>query len=264
VAVDRAPSEVLRPVAEAPADALVAVDFDGTLSPIVDDPASARPVDGVPEALDRLARHVGEVAVVSGRPLEFLEQWFPMPSPVTVVGLYGLELRRDGRRQDHPSSGVWRETISDVATRARLQGPSAMDVEPKGLSITLHYRRHPGSAAEVERWAHEVAGPAGLRVRPARMSVELHPPIEEDKGTVLARLAADHAGPILFAGDDVGDLPAFALLEELRDGGRPVVRIVVDSAEAPTELRDHADLLVEGPPAMARLVDQLDRSVTGT
>lgn len=254
---------LLQPVVEAPGDALVAVDFDGTLAPIVEDPASARPVDGVVQALDRLAAHVGEVAVVSGRPLAFLEQWFPEGSMVTLVGLYGLELLRHGRRQDHPSSGVWRETIADVASRARLQGPPEMDVEPKGLSITLHYRRHPEVAEAVERWAAEVAGPAGLRVRPAKMSVELHPPIDEDKGTVLARLADDHVGPVLFAGDDVGDLPAFAQLDRLRDEGRPVVRVVVDSAEVPGELRSHADLLVDGPPDMARFVDELDRAVTG-
>jgi trehalose 6-phosphate phosphatase len=240
-----------------PGDALVAVDFDGTLSPIVDDPAAARPLDGVPEALDRLAATYGEVAVVSGRPLEFLERWFPAPSGVTLVGLYGLEVRRHGERQDHPSSGVWRETMADVAGLARLHGPEHMDVELKGLSITLHYRRHPQIADDVLAWAEQIAPPAGLKVRAAKMSVELHPPIDEDKGTVLRRLAADHAGSVMFAGDDVGDLPAFDYLDVLAASGRPVLRVVVDSAEAPPQLSSRADLLVDGPSAMTQVILEL-------
>ena len=54
------------------------------------------------------------------------------------------------------------------------------------------------------------------------MSVELHPPIDEDKGTALARLAADHDGPVMFVGDDVGDLPAFDALDALERSGRTV------------------------------------------
>jgi len=235
-------------------DALVAVDFDGTLSPIVDDPAEARPLDGVPDALDRLSSSYGEVAVISGRPLDFLERWFPPPSGVTLVGLYGLEVRRRGSRQDHPSSGVWRETMADVAGLARLQGPADMDVELKGLSITLHYRRHPEIADKVEEWAAQMAPPAGLRVRPAKMSVELHPPIDEDKGTVLRRLASDHGGPVLFAGDDVGDLPAFDYLDGLAATGRAVLRIAVDGPEVPDDLSRRADLLLDGPAAVSQVI----------
>lgn len=249
--------EVLGAFRLARARALVAVDFDGTLSPIVDDPAAAQPVPHARDALERLAVGYGEVAVVSGRPVNFLERWFPTPSPVTLIGLYGLEMRRHGRRDDHPTSGVWRETMADVAGLARLQGPSEMEVELKGLSITLHYRRHPHIAAQVDRWAHEIARPAGLRVRPAKMSVELHPPIDEDKGTVLARLVADHGGPVLFAGDDLGDLPAFDLLMDLRDKGRVVLCVVVDGPELPDRLRNCADLLVDGPDAVLALIERL-------
>lgn len=249
--------DLLRPFLESPDDALVAVDFDGTLSPIVDDPAAARPVDGAVEVLEELARHVGELAVVSGRPIEFLEQWFPMPSDVTIVGLYGLEARRKGMREDHPTSGVWRETVADLATRARIQGPAGMVVEPKGMSLTLHYRQTPEIAEDVARWAEEAAGPAGMRVRPAKMSVEVHPPIDEDKGTVVARLSDDHTGPVLYAGDDVGDIPAFTLLEQMRDSGRQTLRLLVDSDEAPAELRAMADLLVESPAEMARVLSDL-------
>jgi trehalose 6-phosphate phosphatase len=247
----------LAPFRDHPELALVATDFDGTLSPIVEDPAVAAPLDGIPDLLADLAGHVGEVAVISGRPLDFLDRWFPHPSAVTLVGLYGLEVRRRGVRDDHPTSGVWRETMADVAGLARLQGPADMDVELKGLSITLHYRRHPEIAPQVERWAELIARPAGIRVRAAKKSVELHPPIDEDKGTVLHRLASDLDGPVLFAGDDLGDVPAFEYLGALRAAGRAVLRVAVDGPEVPTELTDLADLVVDGPAEVARLLERL-------
>lgn len=249
--------DALEPFRTHAADALIAFDFDGTLAPIVDDPDAAVPLEGIAAALERLTARFGEVAVLSGRPIEFLERWFPEPSAVTLVGLYGLECRRFGERVDHPSAGVWRETVADVAGLARLHGPDGMDVEPKGLSITLHFRRHPEAEPAVHEWATGIAGPAGLRARSARMSIELHPPIDEDKGTVLHRLVAAHTGPVLFAGDDVGDLPALALLAELARGGRTALAVVVDSDEAPEALISHADLVVEGPAEVAELVRSL-------
>lgn len=234
-----------RDLIEGTPDALIATDFDGTLAPIVDDPGAAVPLEGTPELLAQLAGQVAEVAVISGRPLSYLTRFFS--PPVTLVGLYGLEVVRDGERIDHPSAGVWRETMADVARGAELHGPDGMRVELKGLSITLHYREHPGIAADVERYANEVAEPAGLWVRPARMSVELHPPIHEDKGTALARLAAAHTGPVVFLGDDVGDVPAFAALDDVAAQGRPVLRIAADSPELPDVLRARADLVVDGP-----------------
>ena len=51
-----------------PGQALLATDFDGTLAPIVADPRAARPLPGAVPALRRLARAVGTVAVITGRP----------------------------------------------------------------------------------------------------------------------------------------------------------------------------------------------------
>ena len=112
-------------------------------------------------------------------------------------------------------------------------------------------------ADAVAALAERLASETGLRVHPAKMSVELHPPIDEDKGTVLSRLAADHAGPVLFAGDDVGDLPAFAALDSMRAAGTPVVKVVVRSAELAPELATAADLTVDGPAEALALLRSL-------
>lgn len=244
-----------RPVLHDGSDALVVSDFDGTLSPIVDDPAAAGPADGAIEALVGLGDVAGEVAVISGRPLAFLRSQFP--ESVSMIGLYGLQTLRGGELGEHEQSGVWRETMADVASRARKHGPAEMNVELKELSITLHYRGHPELATPVRGWADGAARDAGLRVRDAKMSVELHPPIDEDKGTALARLAAEHTGPVVFCGDDLGDLPAFDALDELERAGREVLRVAADSDELPDEMRARADEVVDGPAGVVELLRSL-------
>ena len=72
------------------------LDFDGTLSPIVEDPVGARPLPAVPDLLTRLARRLGLVAVISGRPATFLSEVLAAPRGVRLVGLYGLELALPG------------------------------------------------------------------------------------------------------------------------------------------------------------------------
>jgi len=243
------------------ANALIATDFDGTLSPIVEDPALAVPCDGAIAVLRELSAHCGELAVVSGRPVSYLSRF--VPAEVTVVGLYGLESLKDGQTQVHSNAGIWRETMDDVATAARLRGPKGMVVECKGLSITLHYRGHPELEKAVEAYSEIAAHSGGLRRRAARMSFELHPPIDEDKGTVIRRLAADQSGPVVYIGDDIGDLPAFEALDELAAAGRPVARVCVSSSEVTAQLVERADLVLNGPGAVVEFMKRLIEAAQG-
>jgi trehalose 6-phosphate phosphatase len=247
-------SDAVNRIRAAAPHAGILTDFDGTLAPIVDQPEDARPLDGTPELLGRLTERYALVGVLSGRPVTFLQEWLP-PS-VLLSGLYGLEVVREGLRQDHPSGGMWREVIDDVATVARASGPEDMRVESKGLSLTLHYRGHPGVEAEVREFAERQAARSGLSVRTARMSYELHPPIDVDKGTALHDLA-DGLAAVCFLGDDRGDLPAFAELERLAAHGVVTARIAVRSDEAPDELLDRADLVVDGPEGARDVLRQL-------
>ncbi len=233
------------PFLDTPERAGVFTDFDGTLSPIVDDPESAVPVDGAIEVLEQLAGRLARVAVISGRPVEFLQRRFGT-SPVVLSGLYGLQSVVEGERIDDPRAGAWREAVDDVVAAAGGDGPEGMKVEHKGLSVTLHYREHPEAADAVVAWATRQAGRSGLELRAARMSVELHPPVGIDKGGVVTGLA-EGLGPVCFFGDDAGDLPAFAALDALRAEGRPVVKVVVRSAELAPELASAADITVDGP-----------------
>jgi trehalose 6-phosphate phosphatase len=237
-----------------PAAVAVVLDYDGTLSPIVVDAAAALPQEGVPELLARLRDRLGLVAVVSGRPIDFLAPL--LPPGLVLAGLYGLELAVDDQRLDHPQSGNWREVVDDVAGRAEIRGPAGVVVERKGLSLTLHYRTAPDQEAATAAYAAEEAHRSGLVARPARMSWELHPPIEVDKGTAVLDLADDFAA-VAFAGDDVGDLPGFDALDELAERGVATLRIAVDSPEAPPELLDRADVVVDGPAGLVTFLEAL-------
>lgn len=221
------------------------MDFDGTLSPIVEDPDEARPLTGATDALKDLVRRYQVVGVLSGRPLTFLAPL--MPEGTVVAGLYGLEVMgAGGVRRDHPNAGAWREAVEDVAHCSAGLGPVGMRVESKGLSLTLHYRSHPELESEVLEWAISQATRSGLVLRRARMSVELHPPIDADKGTALESLAHELEA-VCFVGDDVGDLPAFDALDRLAARGVHSLRVAVSSDESPQDLLDRADLVVDGP-----------------
>lgn len=224
--------------------AAIFTDFDGTLSPIVDRPEDAELVDGAEEVVRELASRVGLFAVVSGRPVSYLERRLP-DGPV-LSGLYGLEQLRSGERFDHPQAGAWREVVADVQASSEAIGPEGMVVESKGLSLTLHYRAEPGLAMAVQDWAQRQADRSGLVIRPAKMSVELHPPLAVDKGTVLLDMVGAF-DPVVFIGDDRGDLPAFEALAQLATRGRTVLRVAVASAEAPREIVEQADLVVDDP-----------------
>jgi trehalose 6-phosphate phosphatase len=83
---------------------------------------------------------------------------------------------------------------------------------------------------------------------------ELRPQVHSDKGDAVRRVVASSgAQAVLVAGDDLGDLPAFAVAGELGGG----LRVAVRSAEAPAELLDAADLVVDGPEGVRDLLERL-------
>lgn len=232
----------------------VLLDFDGTLAPIVDDPADATPLPGVPEVLSELAAAYAAVGVVSGRPVSYLQQH--LPAGVTLVGLYGLEEASHGEIVVHSGAEHWRSVIDDIAAAAIAELPAEVGIEHKGLSLTLHVRQHPDLAAAVAHWSTTVGERTGLHVRRARMSAELHPPVAADKGTIVAGLVAGLAAAC-FIGDDVGDIPAFDALDAFAADGGVAARFVVESTETAPELARRADVLLAGPPAVLTVLQAL-------
>lgn len=242
------PDDLRQRVGADPGATALLFDFDGTLSPIVDDPASAAPVDGALDLLDRLSARFARVAVISGRPRSFLAS--RLGPTIHLSGLYGLETRSGGVDVDHPEAERWRPVVWAVAADVDL--PAGVVVESKGLSLTIHYRQAPDAADEVRSWATAAARRTGLEVRAAKASVELHPPVRVDKGTSVLALA-DGCSTVVYVGDDLGDLPAFAAVDQLCSSGVDAIKIAAGGIELPTEIEHSADLVVAGPAAVVAL-----------
>ncbi len=241
----------------APGDAALCLDFDGTLSAIVDDPVAARPLPGVSELLSRLAASFGVVAVISGRPVAFLDSVLGSALGVRLVGLYGLEHIDDtGRRCVGEEAAAYGTVIDEVVAEARADVPHGVYVEPKGLTVTLHWRHAPEAAPWVRSFATRQARQRGLVVHPGRMELELRPPLAVDKGTVV-RAVVHGCTAVAAFGDDIGDLPAFAVLGELKAQGIAVVRVAVTDEESPPEVAAQADMSVEGPSEAVALLELL-------
>ena len=228
-------------------------DFDGTLAPIAEDPAAVRPAPGVIAAITALSRLVGHVAIVSARPVDFLRDRFAaLPGEVDLYGLYGLEAHRGGRTHTEPIALEWAPTMARLAERARAELPGDDVVEFKRLSIALHYRTAPGSADAVTAWAEREARRWGLRTQPGRMVVELKPPVDLDKGTVIAG-AVGEASCAWYFGDDLSDVKAFQALRDraARDPDFAEVCVAVANPETGRELAEAADLTLDSPAALA-------------
>lgn len=241
-------------------DVLVAVDFDGTLAPLVADPQQSRPVAGAINALVALAHEGAIVAIVTGRDAQTavrLGGLAEIPG-VTVAGLYGLETWHDGEL-DTPDTPP---ALDDLQHRLpdllrEHDADPAVWIEDKRLSLVVHGRRADDPAAALRPLRAPIdtlAGELDLEVHPGRDVLELRLP-GYDKAGALRRLAGEHRG-VLYIGDDLGDLPAFAEIKSMRAHGRVAYGVAVLSS-AVDEVADAADLTVDRPDDVVELLTGL-------
>jgi trehalose 6-phosphate phosphatase len=234
-------NDLLRRFTESPDRAAVLLDVDGVLAPIVLRPEDARVPDETRAEVRRLVGRYSLVACVSGRTSEDAERIVGVPG-VVYVGSHGLELA--------PEAEEWRTRLH------RFGAEAGWPVEDKGLTVSFHYRGVDDEAAAratLEEVA-EAARAEGLLARFGRKVLELRPPIEADKGTAVQALLVDRGlRRALYAGDDTTDLDGFRGL----DGLEVAVRVAVSSPEGPPELREAADLVVDGPAGALELLRTL-------
>lgn len=237
------------------------VDFDGTLAPIVADPAAARPVRGARGVLRALVDAGVTVTVLSGRPVAFLARTLAVPG-VTYAGLYGAEERRGRTRWTDPAVVAARPAI--VAAVAILRKElSELHIEDKGFAVAAHARRARDPVAELQRARpvmRAVAYDLGLGpVTPGRLVLEIGASGAPTKGSSLARIVArERLRRVVVAGDDASDL---AMFHAARETATTSLAIWVENAEVPTTLRTEADLTVGGPADLvAVLRDAASRS----
>ena len=213
---------------------LVTSDFDGTLSPIVNNPADARPLPEAGRALIELAElPATSAALISGRALGDLRVLSSMPSSVHLVGSHGAEFDSGF---SHPIDVELLQTITDVLTTIASDKPG-VTVETKPASVALHVRNASsadGDAALAEAWdaaagwqAHATTGKAVLEFAV----------ISTDKGEAINILRDQHdATAVVFFGDDVTDEKAFRRLRDADVGvkvgsGETLAGFRIDSPE---------------------------------
>ena len=232
---------------------LVALDFDGTLAPIVDDPAEARALPEARTAILRLlAARRTSVAVISGRALDSLITVADLPETVDLVGSHGIEFRLDGTRSvvtlseaERVRLGQLRRAIGEVADA--FEG---VWLESKPAGVALHTRLAADSDgdAAVQQALERGAEVSGITTRHGSKVIEFSVRAG-DKGEAIDRLRRQAgATAILFAGDDVTDEDAFAALGPtdvgLKVGAGPTLAgfRVPGPAEVPPVLELLADL----------------------
>ncbi|MCL8015061.1 trehalose-phosphatase [Streptomyces sp. AS02] len=250
-----------------PARALIALDFDGTLAPIVADPEQARAHPDALPALAALAPKVAAVAVITGRPADVAVRYggfagVPGLEHLVVLGHYGAE------RWDAVSGEVTAPDPHPGVAAVRAELPGLLDgsgagqgtwIEDKGHAVAVHTRRAAdpqGTLDALREPLTDLATRNGLIVEPGRMVLELRPP-GMDKGVALTEYVRElGAESVLYAGDDLGDLPAYTAIDKLRSDGTPGL-LVCSGSEEVTELSERADIVVDGPEGVVRLLQTL-------
>jgi trehalose 6-phosphate phosphatase len=265
-------AELVSSVRDDPAEAALLFDIDGTLAPIVPDPEDAAVPDETRDVLRTLAARYGLVACVTGR--RALEaRWIVGVEELVYSGNHGLELLRPGAAQPELDPAVAQDArrARDFVGDLDAEGVSAagLRLESKGPIQALHWRGAADEAAaahQAERIAASAEG-AGLVPHWGRKVLEIRPVAGIDKGTAVERLLSDGgARSALFGGDDRGDLAAFDALGRWVEEGRleSAIRIGVASAEAPPELADRADAVVDGPAGFLEVLRLLAAQTDGT
>ncbi|HEX6148301.1 trehalose-phosphatase [Nocardioides sp.] len=262
----------------AAARVVVGLDFDGVLSPIVDEPSEAYIHPDAPAVLVQLAEVVRAVAVITGRPArqaialggldEVGGEIHAGGKELFVFGQYGNERWSSTQRRivsPRPPQGLssFERELPGVLRRSDA---AAAYVEEKGLAVAVHTRRLPDPTAAFDRLLEPLRSLAdrhGLTLEPGRNVIEVRSPGMTKGHAVHTLVSEQEAGGVLFAGDDLGDLEAFDAVTELRDQGLPTL-LVCSLSEEESALAARADVLVPGPTGVLDLLRDLTRRATTT
>jgi len=247
-----------------PRRAAVLTDVDGTLAPIAARPEGAVVPASARAALERLSERCGLVGCISGRRAEEARRLVGVEG-IAYAGNHGLELLLPGEdepRLDPALRGRERDAarfVDGVVERATAAG---LRLEDKGPIQALHWRGAEDEAA-AEACAVEIAAALdGKRLEPkwGRKVLELRPAGAGGKDAAVdALLAGAAVSAAVYAGDDRTDVDAFRRLRQLRAAGELEVAICVGvrSAEAPIELAEASDLVVDGPDGWLAILESL-------
>ncbi|MDJ0786032.1 MAG: bifunctional alpha,alpha-trehalose-phosphate synthase (UDP-forming)/trehalose-phosphatase [Myxococcota bacterium] len=213
------------------------LDYDGTLTPIVDHPSKAKLQPAMRKALEACSRRKDtDVSIVSGRALGDVRKLVG-DERLMYAGNHGLEIEGPGIHPfRHQDLGHYASRTAALAQELEAVSSDGAWTEAKGPTLTFHYRgvpqaKRPKMIDEVV----EIMSRAGYQARHAHAAVEARPPIGWDKGRAVLHLLRERYGPnwsesvrVIYVGDDLTDEDAFRFLAGL------ALTFRVGSAEAPT------------------------------
>jgi trehalose 6-phosphate phosphatase len=256
---------LLAPLRADPERAAILTDVDGTLAPIAERAEEAAVPAAARETLARLSERFGLVACISGRQALEARRLVGLDN-IAYAGNHGLELLLPGDESPRPDPSLAGQETAALEFLAGIDSEAltvaGLRTEDKGPIQALHWRGAEDEA-HAEGQAHEIAvaaGRAGLEPRWGRKVLELRPLGGGGKGAAVASLLA--GGPFraaVYAGDDRTDLDAFRRLRELSETGElaSAVCVGIVSPEAPPELPEEADLIVDGPAGWLQILEWL-------
>jgi trehalose 6-phosphate phosphatase len=238
---------------------LLALDFDGTLAPIVSRPENAEMLEAARAGIERLLKRGDtDVAFISGRSLADLRDRCAFDG-VFYSGNHGLEMHGPGVRETRQHAVALRPRIRAIAQvlEQSLQGISGVLLEDKDLTLSIHSRM---IEDEMERErVHEIVKDAlraegnGLKLTYGKRVIEVRPDVQWHKGEAtlyLIEAVEKTRGSVfpIFIGDDVTDEDAFAALQ-----GRGAGVLVADRIPE----RTAASAWVRSPHEVAMLLEAL-------
>ena len=263
-ALDRVPSLIA--LRRATGRMMVALDFDGTLSPIVERPEDAALHDEVGAPLRRLTGRADTVvAIVSGRGLADVRSRIDLPG-LYYAGNHGFEIEGPGVDRVHPDAEAARPELEAciAGLEPALADEAGTEIEDKRWTLSIHYRRaeREGAEARVRAAVDEHCRRPGLRLTEGKKVFEVRPDVEWDKGKavefLLDVLSDDDGGrvripgaprlPAVFIGDDRTDEDAFEVVRQLGGG------IVVGDPPPPDT---QAVAWLRGPAEVAEIIGRL-------
>jgi trehalose 6-phosphate phosphatase len=200
---------------------LLALDFDGTLCPIVEDPASAAVSPEMLQVLRRLCVNPQvTLAIVSGRQLSEISASLPLDA--VYAGNHGLEIFGKGLTFRHAEAEAAQELLSEICWtfQATLDAWPGAWLEQKLLTATVHFRQVPEEDHDVIALAvrsHMQRFDALFGVRRGRKAIEIFPRVRWDKGSALRYIRQEFGleqSLCISIGDDETDETMFAAFPE--------------------------------------------------
>jgi trehalose 6-phosphate synthase/phosphatase len=200
------------------------LDYDGTLTPLVEHPSKAQLSEETRRALHEIQqRGDTDIAIVSGRSLADVEGMVGIDG-VVYAGNHGLEI--NGHDIDlflHEDLVHYRMRTEELAKDLSAAAVEGAWTEVKGPTLTFHYREAPRNLhSELVERAIDIIHDAGYQAREAHYAVEARPPIGWDKGRAVLHVLRTRYGPawservrVIYVGDDQTDEDAFRLLAGL-------------------------------------------------